>query len=166
MLAGIGGLATAIVAAGDELDCGTYDPYTGTYTESCLEASTLVPGLAVTTGGLLVAGFGSGIYLNGKARAASGDGEASGHVWYRWMPWLLTGVTFLGPLVFFDSGDMAWLTGAGGATLSALLFTLSMSSSSAYASTSDDREVPIASLMLLRGSGERPVPGLGIAARF
>jgi hypothetical protein len=113
---------------------------------------------------LVVTGVGSGIYLNGKARAATGDDDASGYVWYRWMGYVLAAGGSVLPLAA-GSDDTALKIASVGLGGSALVFVLSMASGSAYA-RSRGNELPIAAVPAVLWNGERGVPGMALVGGF
>ncbi len=123
----------------------------------------IIPGVVLTA-------IGSNIYLNGKARATTGDPEASGKYYLRWLGWVLGGVSLATPLVLgsIDDGDMA-PSNVGLMTLlaggSAFVFLLSMTSTAAEARTSTGQVIPMASVIWLRDH-DRLRPGLGLAFEF
>jgi hypothetical protein len=142
----------------------SYDYTTGTYTtESTKDASGARAGAVVGGLCLILTGVGSGVYLNGKARAITGDDDASGHVGFRWLGWLLAVGGAVGPFLV-DSPDAALGVGALGLGSSALVFAISMAASSGYA-TSQGAERPFASVTILRDH-DHSVPGLAMAIPF
>lgn len=139
-----------------------YDYYTGdeTYTES--NNAEMVGGF-LGASCLVLTGVGSGLYLNGRARATVANGEATGHVWYRWMGWVMLGVSAVAP---FTQDDSSSTLGVSAASLgvTTLLFAMSMKSSSAYASL-HGRETPLAGVSLMR-YGDRTIPALAFTSTF
>lgn len=169
LILGSVGLATAVIGSA-YLMTTVEDDYCD-YWDECsgygVDYTNALAGASLSGLGLGLLGWGSGLYVNGRARAASGDGEATGRVWYRWMAWTLMGVATAWPLITgsFDNPELVW-TGAVAATAgSSLLFTLSAFSSSAYAVTATGREVPIAGMTILR-DGDHVVPGARFALAF
>lgn len=164
-VAGLGALFAMSMATTS--DC-TYDYYSST--ETCDEVTNyagLVGGSMVYTSGLVMAGIGSGIYMNGKARAATGDGNATGHHVLSWIAWTLVPIAAIGPLAFADSNTgLAWGSGLGGAVGAAWIFAMRMWSSSTYARTSQGAAVPIAHVLHLHDSTGRHTPAVALAYSF
>ncbi|MBI3178053.1 MAG: hypothetical protein HYZ27_00230 [Deltaproteobacteria bacterium] len=143
--------------AGDTLDDSECDVF---------NMGGILLGSAITGGGLVLAGVGAQKYLDGKAKAQTGDENAEGHFPYMWLGYLLAAVGVGSPILAasIDNEAIAWAGGLGGAIGSATVFGLALGSDSAYATTSAGREVPLARMLLVpdgRG-GARPVFALAM----
>lgn len=138
---------------------GSYGSTTDTSTDSTSgsKAGALVGGAC-----MLLTGFGSGMYLNGKARASTGDDEAVGHAGVRFLGWILAAGGAIAPLALDSRGKILGV-GALGLGLSAVVFNSSMAGG--YA-TSRDREYPMVSMTLLEDVEHNRVPGAVLAASF
>jgi hypothetical protein len=111
---------------------------------------------------MLLTGIGSGMYLNGKARASTGDEEATGHNGLRFAGWILAAGGALAPLAM-DTRGKAVGVGALGLGLSAVVFTTSMAGG--YAE-SRGRDLPMVSMTVLEDAGHNHIPGAVIASTF
>jgi len=136
----------------------TYGSTTSTSTAtSGSKAGALVGGAC-----MLLTGIGSGMYLNGKARASTGDDEAVGHAGFRFLGWVLAAGGAIAPLALDSRGKILGV-GALGLGLSAVVFNASMAGG--YA-TSRDREYPMVSMTILEDVEHHHVPGAVLAASF
>jgi hypothetical protein len=129
--------------------------------------SAAVAMLVITGPGLLLSGIGSGVYMNGVARMATGDSGASGHSGLSWLGWTSFSLTCVLPLfgLVASSRKFALETLIGGSLLSTSMFAVRMFSS-LEVRTSDGARGPIAQFMLLKDRDGRPLPAMGLTYAF
>ncbi|MEK7703518.1 MAG: hypothetical protein AAB426_01055 [Myxococcota bacterium] len=138
-----------------------------TYASDCYDETDyagLVLGSTMYTTGLVLTGIGSGLYMNGKARAATGDARAIGRHAMSWLAWVLVPIAAIGPLAFADtSSGLAWGSGLGGTAAAAWIFSMRMWSDSTYARTSTGARAPIAHVIHLRDSANHRTPAFALS---
>jgi hypothetical protein len=124
---------------------------------------------ALVGGSLALVGYGSGLYLDGRAQRHAGDPDAVGRHEIRWLGWtsaaLAVGSVLLAGLVL-ENDAVAYIGGVGGALGAAWVFGSSMWTDDAYTHTSAGTMTPIASLLPLRHPSGRLGLGWGMTLRF
>jgi hypothetical protein len=157
-------VAFGLVLAGSGMVAAAVDEHTAPSWQD-EHVDSLVARMPIYGLGLLLAGLGSGSYLDGWARSKTGDPWARGHSSWSALGWTAFAVSLVGPLYFAveEQKYATWAAGVGAGALSAGAFLLRMSGSACWVQSSDEREHPVVSLVPMALGSRNSVLGLALA---